>query len=180
MWIRSLSTTTEPLIWENNLLLRVMWVISNLAPLLGRFDCLIDWIRFSLGFFLKPLSDTKKNYCLFRYMLNSTRSNKETQLLFSSDPASLERSIRKGRHSSSIDNNNSSSLDSRQPPSTQTLVSSTDTRSPPSIEDILFPSTDIFHPTLLDTPVRTSINTEPRDMVATLILVRDDQGDLYD
>ncbi|KAF3563683.1 hypothetical protein DY000_02014448 [Brassica cretica] len=113
-------------------------------------------------------------------MLNSTRSNKETQLLFSSDPASLERSIRKGRHSSSIDNNNSSSLDSRQPPSTQTLVSSTDTRSPPSIEDILFPSTDIFHPTSLDTPVRTSINTEPRDMVATLILVRDDQRDLYD
>ncbi|KAF3506260.1 hypothetical protein F2Q69_00006542 [Brassica cretica] len=70
-------------------------------------------------------------------MPSSTRSNKETQLLFSSDPAGLKRSIRKGRHSSSIDNNNSSSLDSRQPPSTHTPVSSTDTPSPPSTEDTL-------------------------------------------
>ncbi|KAF2560644.1 hypothetical protein F2Q70_00018157 [Brassica cretica] len=99
-------------------------------------------------------------------MPSSTRSNKETQLLFSSDSASLERSFRKGRRSSSIDNNTSSSLDSRQPLSTQTPVSSTDTRSPPSIEDTL-PSTDIFHPTSIDTPVRTSIDSEPRDMVAT-------------
>ncbi|KAF3540565.1 hypothetical protein F2Q69_00021603 [Brassica cretica] len=93
-------------------------------------------------------------------MPSNTRSNKETQLQFSSDPASLERSIRKGRRSSSMNNNNSSSLDFRQPPSTQTLVSSTDTRSPPSTEDTL-PSTDIFHPTSIDIPVRTS----PRDMV---------------
>ncbi|KAL0678014.1 hypothetical protein Bca4012_005995 [Brassica carinata] len=119
-------------------------------------------------------------------MPNSTRSNKKNQLLFPSDPASWERSIRKGRRSSSIDNNTSSSLDSRQPPSTQTPVSSTDTRSPPSSEDTLpstedtLPSTDIFHPTLIDTSVRTSINTEPRDMVATLILVRDENGDLHD
>ncbi|KAF3597817.1 hypothetical protein DY000_02020905 [Brassica cretica] len=70
-------------------------------------------------------------------MPSSTRSNKENQLIFSSDPASLERSIRKGIRSSSIDNNTSSSLDSRQPPSTQTPVSSTDTRSPPSTEDTL-------------------------------------------
>ncbi|KAF3594010.1 hypothetical protein DY000_02020045 [Brassica cretica] len=70
-------------------------------------------------------------------MPNSTRSNKETQLLFSSDHASLERSIRKGIRSSSIDNNTSSSLDSRQPPSTQTPVLSTDTRSPPSTEGTL-------------------------------------------
>ncbi|KAF3588343.1 hypothetical protein F2Q69_00029390 [Brassica cretica] len=55
-------------------------------------------------------------------MPSSTRSNKENQLRFSSDPASLERSIRKGRRSSSIDNNTRSSLDSRQPPSTQTPV----------------------------------------------------------
>ncbi|KAF2531880.1 hypothetical protein F2Q70_00031795 [Brassica cretica] len=110
-------------------------------------------------------------------MPNSTRSNKENQLLFSSDPASLERSIRKGRRSSSIDNNTSSSLDSRQPPSTQTPISSTDTRSPPSTEDTL-PSTDIFHPTSIDTS--TSIDTELRDMVATLILVRDEKGDLHD
>ncbi|KAF3507504.1 hypothetical protein F2Q69_00007155 [Brassica cretica] len=83
-------------------------------------------------------------------MHSSTRSNKETQLLFSSDPASLECSIRKGIRSSSIDNNTCSSLDFRKPPSTQTPVSSTDTRSPPSTEDTL-PSTDIVHPTLIDT-----------------------------
>ncbi|KAF2558369.1 hypothetical protein F2Q68_00015608 [Brassica cretica] len=114
------------------------------------------------------------------YMPSSTRSNKETQLLFSSDPASLERSIRKGIRSSSIDNNTCSSFDFRQPLSTQTPVSSTDTRSPPSTEDTLLPSTDIFNPTSIDTSVRTSIDTEPRDMVATLILVRDERGDLHD
>ncbi|KAF2588647.1 hypothetical protein F2Q70_00039100 [Brassica cretica] len=48
-------------------------------------------------------------------MPSSTRSNKETQLLLSPDPASLERSIRKEERSSSIDNNACSSLDSRQP-----------------------------------------------------------------
>ncbi|KAF2534329.1 hypothetical protein F2Q70_00031135 [Brassica cretica] len=113
-------------------------------------------------------------------MPSSTRSNKETQLLFSSDPTSLERPIRKGIRSSSIDNNTCSSLDFRQPPSTQTPVLSTNTRSRPSTEDILLPSTDIFHPTSIDTSVRTSIDTEPRHMVATLILVRDEKGDLHD
>ncbi|KAF3551717.1 hypothetical protein DY000_02007239 [Brassica cretica] len=111
-------------------------------------------------------------------MPNSTRSNKENQLLFSSDPASLERSIRKGIRSSSIDNNTSLSLDSRPPQSTQTPVSSTDTRSPPSPEDTL-PSTDIFHPMSIDTSVQKSIDTEQRDMVATLILVCDEKGDLH-
>ncbi|KAF2534327.1 hypothetical protein F2Q70_00031137 [Brassica cretica] len=81
--------------------------------------------------------------------------------------------------SSSIDNNTCSSLDSRQPPSTPTPNSSTDTHSPPSTEDTLLPSTDNFHPTSIDTSVRTSIDTEPRDMVATLILVRDERGDLH-
>ncbi|KAF2559914.1 hypothetical protein F2Q68_00015888 [Brassica cretica] len=95
-----------------------------------------------------------------RYVPSSTRSNKESQLIFLSDSASLERLIRKGRRSSSIDNNTSSSLVSRQPPSTKTPVPSTDTRSPPSTEDTLL-STDIFHPTSIDTPVRTSIDTEP-------------------
>ncbi|KAF2548636.1 hypothetical protein F2Q70_00020335 [Brassica cretica] len=112
-------------------------------------------------------------------MPSSTRSNKETQLLFSSDPASLERSIRKGKLFSSIDNNTSSSIDYFQPPSTPTPISSTDTRFPPSTEDTL-PSTDTFHLISIDTSVRTSIDTEPRDMVATLILVRDDKGDMYD
>ena len=114
------------------------------------------------------------------YMPSSTRSNKETQLLFSPDPASLERSIRKEARSSSIDNTTCSSIDFCQPPSTQTLVPSTDTRSPLSTEDTHLPSTDIFHPTSIDTSVRTSIDTEPRDMVATLILVRDDRGNLHD
>ncbi|KAF2619878.1 hypothetical protein F2Q68_00039091 [Brassica cretica] len=113
-------------------------------------------------------------------MPSSTRSNKETQLLFSPDPASLERSIRKEARSSSIDNNTCSSLDFVQPPSTQTLVPSTDTRSPPSTEDTHLPSTDIFHPTSIDSPPQTSIDIESRDMVATLILVRDDNGDLHD
>ncbi|KAF3572928.1 hypothetical protein F2Q69_00058432 [Brassica cretica] len=113
-------------------------------------------------------------------MPSSTRSNKETQLLFSPDPASLEHSIRKEARSSSIDNNACLSLDSRQPPSTQTLVPSTDTRSPPSNEDTHLPSTGIYHPTSINTSVRTSIDTEPRDMVATLILIRDERGDLYD
>ncbi|KAF3533263.1 hypothetical protein DY000_02041801 [Brassica cretica] len=113
-------------------------------------------------------------------MPSSTRSNKETQLLFSPDPASLEHSIRKEARSSSTDNNTRSSLNFVQPPSTQTLVLSTDTRSPLSTEDTHLPSTDIVHPTSIDTPSQTSIDTEPRDMVATLILVRDDNGDLHD
>ncbi|KAF2613064.1 hypothetical protein F2Q70_00011973 [Brassica cretica] len=114
------------------------------------------------------------------YMSSSTRSNKETQLLFSPDPASLERSIRKEARSSSINNNTRSSLDFVQPQSTQTLVPSTNTRSPPSTEDTHLPSTDIVRPTSIDTPSQTSIDTEPRDMVAILILVRDDNGNLHD
>ncbi|KAF3589221.1 hypothetical protein F2Q69_00027614 [Brassica cretica] len=121
-------------------------------------------------------------------MPSSTRSNKETQLLFSSNPATLERSIRKGIHFSSIDNNTCSALNFCQPPSTQTPVSSIDTRSPPLTEDTLLPSTDSFHlmsidnfhPTSIDTSVRTLIDTEPRDMVSTLILVHDERGDLHD
>ncbi|KAF3523157.1 hypothetical protein F2Q69_00048232 [Brassica cretica] len=113
-------------------------------------------------------------------MPSSTRSNKETQLLFSPDPASLEGSIRKEARSSSIDNNTCSSFDFFQPPSTQTLAPSKDTRSPPSTEDTHLPSTDMIHLTSIDTPSQTSIDTEPRDMVATLILIRDDNGDPHD
>ncbi|KAF3527632.1 hypothetical protein DY000_02039562 [Brassica cretica] len=109
----------------------------------------------------------------------NTGSNKKNKLIFSSDPVSLERSIRKGIRSSSIDNNTSSSLNFRQPLLTQTPVSLTDTRSPPSTEDTLS-STDIFHPTSIDTSVRTSIDTKTRDMVATLILVREEKGDIRD
>ncbi|KAF3509307.1 hypothetical protein F2Q69_00005998 [Brassica cretica] len=98
-------------------------------------------------------------------MPSSTRSNKETQLLLSLDPASLEHLIRKEARSTYF----------CQPPSTQRLVPSTDTRSPLSTEDTHLPSTDIFHPTSIDTKILTSIDTESRDMVATLMLVRDDK-----
>ncbi|KAF3571377.1 hypothetical protein F2Q69_00061401 [Brassica cretica] len=108
-------------------------------------------------------------------MPNSTRSNKETQLIFSPDPASLERSIHKEARSLSTDNNTPVSLDSAQPLSTKTPVPSTDTRSPLSTDDTHLPSTNIFHPTSIDIPSRTSIDTEPRDMVAPLILVRDNK-----
>ncbi|KAF3589237.1 hypothetical protein F2Q69_00030230 [Brassica cretica] len=113
-------------------------------------------------------------------MPSSTRSNKETQLLFSPDPASLERSIRKEARSLSTDNNTSVSLDSAQPPSTQTPVPSIDSCSPLLIDNTNLPSTDIIHPTSIDIPSRTSIDTDPRDMVAPLILVRYNNGDLHD
>ncbi|KAF3550188.1 hypothetical protein DY000_02007288 [Brassica cretica] len=114
------------------------------------------------------------------YMPSSTRSNKESQLIFSPDPACLEHMIRKEVHSLSTENNTSVSLDSAQPPSTQTPVSSTNSRSPLSIDNTNLPSTDTLHPTSIDIPSRTSIDTEPRDMVAPLILVRDNNGDLHD
>ncbi|KAF3503828.1 hypothetical protein F2Q69_00043196 [Brassica cretica] len=113
-------------------------------------------------------------------MPSSTRSNKETQLLFSPDPASLERLIRKEARSLSTDNNTSVLLDSAQPPSIQTSVPSTDSRSPLSTDNTNLSTTDIIHPTSIDIPSRTSIDTEPRDMVAPLILVRDNNGDLHD
>ena len=125
-------------------------MISILVPLSGSFDRPIDLILSSLGFFLKLLSYPKFISCHFRYMPSNTRSNKEIKLLISSDPASLERLIRKGICSSSIDNT-CSSLDFCQPPLTHTPVSSTDTRSPPSTEDTLLPSTNIFHPMSIDT-----------------------------
>ncbi|KAF3546341.1 hypothetical protein DY000_02006499 [Brassica cretica] len=123
----------------------------------------------------KPVSDF-----LQKYMPSSTGSNKETQLIFSPDPASLERSIRKEARSLSTDNNTSVLLNSAQPPSTQTPVPSTDTRSPLSTDNTHLPSNDIFHLTSFDIPSRTSIDTEPRGMVAPLILVRDNNGDLHD
>ncbi|KAF2583503.1 hypothetical protein F2Q68_00005088 [Brassica cretica] len=113
-------------------------------------------------------------------MPSSSRSNKESQLLLLPDPASLERTIRKEARSLSTDNNNSVSLDSAQPPSTQTPVPSTDSRSPLSIDNTNLSSTDTLHPISIDIPSQTSIDTEPRAMVAPLILVRDNNGDLND
>ncbi|KAF2559863.1 hypothetical protein F2Q68_00015356 [Brassica cretica] len=111
-------------------------------------------------------ADQPINYTLalnrMKYMLISTRSSKE-ELLYVSDPTRLERSIRKERCSPSIDNNTSSSIDTRQPQSTETPSSSADTRPPPSTEATLL-SIDIFHPTSIDASPQTSIDTEPRDM----------------
>ncbi|KAF3506924.1 hypothetical protein F2Q69_00009432 [Brassica cretica] len=129
---------------------------------------------------LSPISGTsgKLGFSYFPYL----NGNRQCEFRFphSPDPTSLERSIRKEACSSSIDNNACLSLDFRQPPSIQALVPSTDSRSPPSTEDTHLPSTNIFHPRSIDTLGQTSIDTEPRDMVANLILVRDERGDLHD
>ncbi|KAF2614581.1 hypothetical protein F2Q70_00010020 [Brassica cretica] len=92
----------------------------------------------------------------------------------------LGQSIRKKARSLSTDNNTSVSLDSAQPSSTQTPVPSINSRSPLSTDNTNVPSTDIFHPPSIDIPSPISIDTEPRDMVAPLILVRDNNGDMHD
>ncbi|KAF3565316.1 hypothetical protein DY000_02014289 [Brassica cretica] len=94
-------------------------------------------------------------------MPSSTRSNKKNQLLFSPDPASLERSIGKEARSLSTDNNTAVALNSAQPPSTQTPVPSTDSHSHLSTDNTNLPSTDTIHPTSIDIPSQTSIDTEP-------------------
>ncbi|KAF2589585.1 hypothetical protein F2Q70_00038358 [Brassica cretica] len=96
-------------------------------------------------------------------MPSSTRSNKEKSLLFS-DPALLKHTIRKEKRSASIDNNIRSSTDTSQQTSTDTTNPSTDSCALPT----------------MDTSVRTSINIRPRDMVATLILEMDENGDMHD
>ncbi|KAF2536094.1 hypothetical protein F2Q68_00020628 [Brassica cretica] len=83
----------------------------------------------------KSFEEAYYSHGLWIYMPISTRSNKESQLIFSPDPTSLERTIRKEARSLSTDNNNSVSLDPSQPPSTQTPVPSTDSRSPISIDN---------------------------------------------
>ena len=76
----------------------------------------------------------------------------------------MERTIRKERRAASIDNNPTPSIDTSQQTSTDTTNPLTGSCELPSIE----------------TYIRTSIDTSPRDMVATLILVRDENGDLHD
>jgi len=95
----------------------------------------------------------------------STRSSKE-ELLFFSDPARLARSIRKEKHTLSIDTTSTSSIDT-------TSTTSIDTTSTMSI--------DICDRATIDSSTRTSVDTNPRaDMVATLVLQRDENGDLHD
>ncbi|KAF2612169.1 hypothetical protein F2Q70_00012090 [Brassica cretica] len=84
-------------------------------------------------------------------------------MLFS-DPSRLKRSIRKEKRIASINNNTRPSTDTCLPPSTETT----------------FPSIDIPHQTSIDIPHRTSIDTEPRDMVATIVLIQDASGNLHD
>ncbi|KAF3506032.1 hypothetical protein F2Q69_00006258 [Brassica cretica] len=93
-------------------------------------------------------------------MSSSSRSNKEIQLIFSSafDPQRKTLLIDRQQHQfvarfspTTVDPD--TNLDDRHSLTTVT-------RSPPSTEDTL-PSTDIFHLTLIDTSVRTSIDTEP-------------------
>ena len=75
-------------------------------------------------------------------MPSSTRSNRGNQLLFSEDPAHLERSIRKDLRSASID---------------RTAVPSTDTHVQPSTDTQTAPSTDtVPRSTSFDTTHQTS------------------------
>ncbi|KAF2577773.1 hypothetical protein F2Q68_00006027 [Brassica cretica] len=87
----------------------------------------------------------------------STRSSKE-ELLFFSNPARLERSIRKENRASSIDTTSTTSIDT-----TSTM------------------SIDTCDRVTINSSTRTLIDTNPRaDMVATLVLQRDENGDLHE
>ncbi|KAF2558904.1 hypothetical protein F2Q68_00015203 [Brassica cretica] len=95
----------------------------------------------------------------------STRSSKE-ELLFFSDPTRLERSIRKEKRPSSIDTTSSTSVD---------------TTSTTSIDTTAITSIDTYDRATIDSSTRTSIDTILRvDKVATLVLQRDENGDLHD
>ncbi|KAF3544092.1 hypothetical protein DY000_02006997 [Brassica cretica] len=94
-------------------------------------------------------------------MPSSTSSNKEKHLLFSEDPAHLERTIRKHQRSTSIDAAAFTSTDSRTHPSTDTRPSS---------------STDIPRSSSTDSTLRTSIDPQSRNMV-TIVILRQDVTD---
>ncbi|KAF3503026.1 hypothetical protein F2Q69_00043041 [Brassica cretica] len=96
-------------------------------------------------------------------MPSSTRINKEQTLLFLNHVL-LERTIHKGKRNASIDNNTCPSSETCLPLSTETTLL----------------STAPTHPTSIDIPLWTSIDTEPRDMVATLVLIQDATGNLHD
>ncbi|KAF2558531.1 hypothetical protein F2Q68_00015335 [Brassica cretica] len=98
-------------------------------------------------------------------MPSGTRTNKEKDLLFSDDPAHLERTIRRGQRSTSLDATTSSSIDTHNQPSTDTKPSS---------------SIDPNRSTTIDTTPRTSIDTVSSKMLNIIILTQDKNGDLYD
>ncbi|KAF2535841.1 hypothetical protein F2Q70_00002019 [Brassica cretica] len=98
-------------------------------------------------------------------MPSGTRSNKEKDLLFSDDPAHLERTIRRGQRSTLLDATTSSSIDTHNQPSTDTRPSS-----------LIDPN----HSTTIDTTLSTSIDTISSKMVNIIILTQDENGNLYD
>ncbi|KAF3506713.1 hypothetical protein F2Q69_00006428 [Brassica cretica] len=106
-------------------------------------------------------------------MPSSTRSNKDKHLLFSEDPAHLERPIRKDQRFTSLDVAAFTSTDSRTQPST-------DSRTQPSTDIRRSSSTDLHRSTSIDTTPRTSIGHQSRNMVAIVILRQDENGNLYD
>ncbi|KAF2600765.1 hypothetical protein F2Q68_00009781 [Brassica cretica] len=110
---------------------------------------------------LSEYAYSKISWC----MPSSTRSNKKKHMIFSEDPAHLERTIRKGQRSTSLDAAALTSTDSRTNPSTDTQPSS---------------ATDIPRPTSIDLTPFTLIDPRSRNMVATVILRHDENGDLYD
>ncbi|KAF3568993.1 hypothetical protein DY000_02016072 [Brassica cretica] len=110
-------------------------------------------------------ASTIEDYDRSMCMPSSTRSNKDKHLLFSEDPAHLERSIGKDQRSTSIDAAAFTSTDSRTQPSTDTRPSS---------------STNLPRSTSIDTTPRTSIDPHSRSMVAIVILRQDENGNLYD
>ncbi|KAG5397647.1 hypothetical protein IGI04_019461 [Brassica rapa subsp. trilocularis] len=111
--------------------------------------------------------DERKNNRSMRIqcMPSGTRSNKEKDLLFSDDPAHLERTIRRGQRSASLDATTSSSIDTHNQPSTDTKPSS---------------SIDPRRSTTIDITPRTSIDTVSSKMVNVIILTQDENGNLYD
>ncbi|KAF2589801.1 hypothetical protein F2Q70_00038547 [Brassica cretica] len=98
-------------------------------------------------------------------MPSSTRSNKEKHLLFSEDPAHLERTIHKDQRSTSLDAAAFTSTDFRIHPLTDTQPSS---------------STDIHRSTSINSTLLTSIDPQSRNMVAIVILRQDENGNLFD
>ncbi|KAF3555865.1 hypothetical protein F2Q69_00013328 [Brassica cretica] len=114
--------------------------------------------RMKLRITLKKKSDPGKFAIPCVYIPSSTRNNKDKRLLFSEDPAHLERTIRKDQRSTSLDAAAFTPTDSHIQPSTDTRPSS---------------STDLHRSTLIDTTPLTSIDPLSRSMVAI-------DGDLYD
>ncbi|KAF2616147.1 hypothetical protein F2Q70_00011557 [Brassica cretica] len=138
-------------------------------------------------------------------MPSSTRSNKETHLQFSDDPAHLEHSIRKDQRSTSLDAAAFTSLDAAAFTSLDAAAfTSTDTRTQPSTDTRPSTSTDLHRstsidsapptsidyapptsidsapPTSIDYAPPTSIDPQSRNMVAIVILRQDENGNLYD